>query len=79
VTRVPPKAPRLQLNRESYDRLRHEVLSRDGWKCQSCGSMSNLEVHHQQFRSQGGRNSEENLITLCTGCHSRLHLSTSVI
>jgi hypothetical protein len=28
----------------SCDTLRHQVLSRDGWRCQSCGSMSNLEV-----------------------------------
>jgi 5-methylcytosine-specific restriction endonuclease McrA len=30
------------------------VLRRDGWKCQSCGSMCNLEVHHQKFRRRSG-------------------------
>ena len=35
--------------------------------------LSNLEVHHKDFRSQSGDNSEENLITLCAGCHSRVH------
>jgi 5-methylcytosine-specific restriction endonuclease McrA len=44
-----------------------------GWRCQSCGTMSNLEVHHKQFRSHSGEDSEENLITLCTGCHSDMH------
>jgi hypothetical protein len=27
--------------------------------------MSNLEIHHKEFRSQAGDDSEENLITLC--------------
>jgi len=35
--------------------------------------MVNLEVHHQEFRSQGGDDSEENLVTLCEACHSMLH------
>ena len=30
--------------------------------------MSNLEVHHKEFRSHSGAGSEENLITLCTAC-----------
>src|ERR1700692_4169739 len=29
-------------------------------------SLINLEVHHRQFRSHSGHDSEENLITLCT-------------
>ena len=35
--------------------------------------MSNLEVHHKDFRSQAGDDSEENLITLCAGCHAGIH------
>lgn len=70
---VRPKQPRLRLDPEAYDGLREQVLRRDGWRCQSCGSMSNLEVHHQEFRSQGGCDLEENLITLCWNCHARLH------
>jgi hypothetical protein len=43
---------------------------------QSCGAMSNLEVHHKQFRSHSGHDSEENLITLCVGCHAKMHISS---
>jgi 5-methylcytosine-specific restriction endonuclease McrA len=43
------------------------------WRCQSCGTMSNLEVHHKQFRSHSGHDSEENLITLCSTCHASVH------
>jgi len=75
VNGMMPKQTRLRLDPESYDRLREQVLRRDGWRCQSCGSMVNLEVHHQEFRSQGGEDSDRNLITLCAGCHSLLHRS----
>jgi len=74
MTRVRPKRARLRLDPELYDQLRNQVLRRDGWRCQSCGAMSNLEVHHKGFRSHEGKDSEENLVTLCTGCHARVHL-----
>ena len=32
--------------------------------------MSNLEVHHRELRSQSGDDTEQNLIALCTACHS---------
>jgi 5-methylcytosine-specific restriction endonuclease McrA len=35
--------------------------------------MSNLEVHHRQFRTHSGADSEENLITLCATCHATVH------
>jgi len=50
-----------------------------GWRRQSCGTMSNLEVHHREFRSHSGADSEENLITLCTACHAAVHHSTEFL
>jgi len=47
----------------SYARLRQQILRRDNWRCQSCGTMTNLEVHHREFRSHSGADTEENLIT----------------
>ena len=70
---VRPKLPRLRLEAELYEQLRNQVLRRDGWKCQPCGTMSNLEVHHRNFRSQSGDDSEQNLITLCSTCHTTVH------
>jgi len=75
VNRIRPKKPRLRLSSELYKDVRQRVLRRDGWRCQSCGTMSNLEVHHQAFRSRSGDDSEENLITLCAGCHAGIHHS----
>jgi len=73
VNRIPPKRARVRLDPELYEELRNQVLHRDGWRCQSCGIMSNLEVHHKEFRSHEGEDSEENLVTLCTMCHARVH------
>jgi 5-methylcytosine-specific restriction endonuclease McrA len=70
---IRPKITPLRLDPVSYEWLRQQILSRDGWRCQSCGAMSNLEVHHKQFRSHSGDDSEENLITLCTSCHESAH------
>jgi 5-methylcytosine-specific restriction endonuclease McrA len=67
------KMPRLRLDPESYEILRQQILRRDSWRCQSCGTMSNLEVHHKEFRSHSGDDSEENLITICAACHAIAH------
>ncbi|MBZ5549763.1 MAG: HNH endonuclease [Acidobacteriia bacterium] len=70
---IRPKAARQRLDPLSYEGLRQQILRRDGWRCQSCGTMSNLEVHHKKFRSHSGADSEENLITLCSACHGKVH------
>jgi 5-methylcytosine-specific restriction endonuclease McrA len=70
---IRPKTPRLRLDPLSYGNLRQQILHRDGWRCQSCGTMSNLEVHHLEFRSHSGVDAEENLITLCAACHAMRH------
>jgi 5-methylcytosine-specific restriction endonuclease McrA len=68
-----PKRPRLHLDSKPYNQLRQEILQRDGWRCQLCGRRSNLEIHHQEFRSHCGDDSEPNLITLCATCHKQVH------
>jgi len=67
------KTSRIRLELESYRRLHRQVLQRDGWRCQICGSGQRLQVHHQKFRSQWGSDEEQNLITLCATCHGRIH------
>lgn len=50
------------------------VLFRDNYSCQKCKcTKAKLHVHHIKFRSQGGTNTPDNLITLCESCHSKLH------
>lgn len=71
------KGRRMRLDSASYEKLRQQVLRRDNWRCQFCGVMSNLEIHHKQFRSHSGEDSEPNLITLCTACHTEEHRGPS--
>ena len=52
------------------------VLNRDGYQCQYCKTKkkgTRLDVHHIIFRSHGGSDDAENLITLCHSCHVALH------
>ena len=67
------KRPRLKLDPKEYEIVRTRVLQRDGWRCQECGAMEALEVHHMQPRSQLGDDMMDNLITLCAGCHGKRH------
>ena len=67
------KRRRIRLDADAYRRLHKEILERDGWRCQGCGSLRGLEVHHIQRRSQLGSDSDGNLITLCSDCHQAVH------
>lgn len=58
--------------------LREYILYRDNHTCQWCKKNSFkdkviLETHHIQFRSRGGSNRANNLITLCVKCHKKFH------
>ena len=58
-----------------YANAREHALVRDNYTCQCCGKKNcRLEVHHIQFRSNGGSDDLENLITLCEDCHKAVHL-----
>ena len=70
---IPPKRPRLRLHHKAYRELHRQVLERDRWRCQACGTMKSLQVHHLDFRSRCGNDDESNLITLCVDCHRRAH------
>jgi 5-methylcytosine-specific restriction endonuclease McrA len=55
---------RLRLPATDYDRIRQQVLRRDGWRCQGCGCGENLQVYHQLSRGRGGADIADNLINL---------------
>jgi hypothetical protein len=48
--------------------LREVVLKRDRFRCRACGASARLVVHHRS-----GDNQKRRLITLCIGCHTRVH------
>lgn len=66
-----------QGRQKDFYNLKQFVLSRDGHFCQKCSGKKKddkLHVHRIIFRSNGGTNSPDNLITLCKTCHDNLHL-----
>jgi 5-methylcytosine-specific restriction endonuclease McrA len=67
------KQPRIQLDPDAYRQLCRRVPQRDRWRCQACGGRANLQVHHARLRSRSGDDSDENLVTLCVGCHAIIH------
>ena len=58
--------------------VRQYVLWRDGYTCRVCGAHGSvkkgvpLHVHHLESRRVGG-DAPDNLVTLCTACHDKLH------
>jgi hypothetical protein len=71
-------------DRRIPDDVRREVLRRDGYKCKVCGwshhewnpsDPRHLELHHIKHHVEGGSNVEENLKTVCTVCHDKVHRS----
>jgi 5-methylcytosine-specific restriction endonuclease McrA len=63
-----------RLNRDEYEDLHRCVMKRDGWRCQVCGSRTELQVHHMHSRAQLGADVEDNLFTVCAACHRAIHL-----
>jgi len=69
-------------DRQIKDAVKREVLRRDGYKCTKCNwsheewnrsDPRHLELHHVKPHAEGGENTEDNLITLCTVCHDDVH------
>ena len=50
-----------------------ECYERDNWHCRSCNRTQSLQPHHIKFRSHGGTDTLDNLLTLCWQCHRAVH------
>lgn len=55
---------------KQWQRLRQEVLDRDGHQCLRCGETKRLSVDHITPRSLNGKSVVDNLVTLCVSCNS---------
>lgn len=58
-----------------YENVKAFVLARDGHQCRvgRDGCSRKLHVHHIVWRSQGGSDAPDNLLTLCGKHHRQLH------
>lgn len=58
-----------------YKKWKKEVLNRDNYRCQNCGSIKNLVVHHIKgfAKNKEERFNVNNGITLCQKCHKEVH------
>lgn len=71
------KGSEYQKKQRLSENLRMACLLRDGFKCQHCGvGSTRLEAHHIVPRSEQGKDSIHNLITLCSKCHAKVHEGT---
>jgi len=70
--RVPP-GERRRLSRRA-------VLTRDGFRCQYCGSAKHLTLDHVVPTSRGGTNTWDNVVTSCAPCNVRkgAHLTSEI-
>lgn len=63
----------------SYLNAKQFIFSRDKYTCQKCKKKGTdkkplkLNAHHIIFRSNGGTNTPNNLVTVCESCHKKLH------
>lgn len=74
------KTKPIRLSPAAYKQLEAATIQADGYKCGNryCWSLDKrtpgvLKAHHIIYRSQGGSDIIENLITLCPQCHRKAH------
>ena len=53
--------------------IRRQVADRDKGRCRFCGTAVNVQAHHIVYRSQGGKDLVDNLISLCLEHHALVH------
>jgi hypothetical protein len=64
MNRIRPQGPRLRLDPEPYVQLRKQVLRRDGWRCQICGSRQNLQSTTNNCGASGATTAHCPLVTM---------------
>ena len=68
---------KLLAEQRRFGRERKEILERDNYTCQRCGSKKLICIHHIDKTGRSVQNNHnnklENLITLCRKCHINIH------
>lgn len=63
-----------QLKDIRWRKKRLSILIRDRHTCQMCGYIGEfVNVHHKKYTGMAWEALDEDLITLCKGCHNKTH------
>jgi hypothetical protein len=67
-----------------WQKLRLEIMERDGWTCKSCGASGDgvtLNVHHAYYESGKApwEYPTDTLVTWCEDCHGKIHEAQKVL
>jgi len=74
-----PEVPPEQRDIPTPEKMRWQVLARDGYRCRNCSSRNKPCGHHKKQRRYGGRTVPANIMTGCHGCHSLIHADLLVV
>jgi group II intron reverse transcriptase/maturase len=55
----------------TWRELKEKIKAERGAKCEQCGSLGKLDLHHIVSRKNKGKDSEDNLQLLCRTCHAQ--------
>ena len=78
---------RLATEREWFELCR-QVDARDHFRCRACGCRvvktltmraNRTERHHVIPRSRGGKDTTQNVCTLCLSCHGQRHITQTLL
>lgn len=74
--------PYYYLRREFYEeylqsnlwqKKRADCIAYHGNKCNNCGAIGVLDIHHLHYETLGAENPKTDLIPLCRSCHQKIH------
>ena len=70
-----PKKEKPKPRKNKPTRIINRVALREAYcdYCQLCGQTGVIQVHHIIYRSHGGGDIPDNLISLCLSCHDDAH------
>lgn len=61
------------IHSKEWQAIRLNLFKIRGKKCEMCGSISEIHVHHITYKRFGGNERPEDLCVLCKDCHMEIH------